>query len=190
MDLITRDAARAAGLKHYDCGRPCVHGHAPLRYVANNQCAECSKIVVARQYAKDPAAAAARRRAWIARNPEKARQYENNKKAKNPELYREIRRRATHKFHHMPTPTRPRPLCCECCGRDVSLDAKGLALDHDHQTGAFRGWICNRCNLGLGKIGDTIEAVERLLAYLKRAQEQWSPPSPSPSMMSSPRPGS
>jgi hypothetical protein len=25
-------------------------------------------------------------------------------------------------------------------------------LDHDHMTGAFRGWVCNACNNGSGLI--------------------------------------
>jgi hypothetical protein len=43
-----------------------------------------------------------------------------------------------------------------------------MHLDHDHTTGAFRGWLCNRCNLGLGHLGDTIASVEKALDYLRR----------------------
>lgn len=66
----------------------------------------------------------------------------------------------------LPEPTRPEPESCECCG----ARPKGrLALDHCHTTGAFRGWLCGKCNLSIGCLGDTIEALERALAYLKRA---------------------
>lgn len=53
---------------------------------------------------------------------------------------------------------------CDCCGRIVDK----LSLDHDHATGEFRGWLCHGCNTGLGKLGDTIEGVDRALSYLKR----------------------
>lgn len=61
---------------------------------------------------------------------------------------------------------RPMPEACECCGRERGRIA--LRFDHDHQTGAFRGWLCNQCNTGIGGIGDTVEALERAIAYLKR----------------------
>jgi hypothetical protein len=44
-----------------------------------------------------------------------------------------------------------------------------LVCDHDHRTGEFRGWLCQECNLGLGKIGDNIEGVRGMLAYLERS---------------------
>lgn len=59
--------------------------------------------------------------------------------------------------------TRPRPSNCECCDRPAEI-----RFDHDHTTGKFRGWLCDRCNLGLGKLGDTIQGVRAALAYLER----------------------
>jgi hypothetical protein len=38
--------------------------------------------------------------------------------------------------------------------------------DHDHATGQFRGWLCNRCNTRLGGLDDP-EWLERALNYLK-----------------------
>lgn len=127
-------------------------------------------------------------------NPARYAKYDRDKYLKDPEKARQKVRKAIRKMRGCPEPTRPEPAQCEICGNVEHLIRKGilchLAVDHDHATGKFRGWICNRCNLGLGKIGDTIEAVERLLAYLKRAQEQWSLSPPNPSMTSSPKSGS
>jgi len=44
---------------------------------------------------------------------------------------------------------------------------KDWILDHDHDTKKFRGWLCDRCNIGLGQIGDNINNLERALKYLK-----------------------
>lgn len=64
----------------------------------------------------------------------------------------------------LPPPSRPCPDCCELC---VRVFEKGkIHLDHDHSTGAFRGWLCNRCNLALGHLGDSISGLQRALAYL------------------------
>jgi len=124
-------------------------------------------------------------------NPETYRQYERNKRLKNLPAFRATRRRAIWKFRGTPLPTRPEPAQCEICGLVETVRRGGtlcgLQNDHDDIARYFRGWICNACNLGLGKLGDTIEGLERALAYLKRAQEQWSQTQPSPSTTSSPK---
>jgi len=54
---------------------------------------------------------------------------------------------------------------CECCGKSSN---KPLCLDHDHITEEFRGWLCEACNLGIGRLGDDIAGVTRALEYLSR----------------------
>lgn len=36
---------------------------------------------------------------------------------------------------------------CELCGNEPK--SRGLSEDHDHKTGAHRGWLCHRCNRAL-----------------------------------------
>ncbi len=43
----------------------------------------------------------------------------------------------------------------------------GLDLDHCHETGAFRGWLCYSCNGTIGKVEKFI-GVRRLETYLLR----------------------
>lgn len=52
---------------------------------------------------------------------------------------------------------------CECCGSRESL-----LIDHCHENSEFRGWICNNCNVGIGHLGDTVDGLEKALAYMKR----------------------
>lgn len=66
-----------------------------------------------------------------------------------------------------PTPTRPRPAQCECCGKESK---RTLDLDHCHKTHVFRGWLCNGCNTAIGKLGDNVEGVKCAVAYLERAK--------------------
>jgi hypothetical protein len=65
----------------------------------------------------------------------------------------------------LPEPTRPESTECEACGEPFTDTPR---LDHCHDTGEFRGWLCDRCNRCLGQIGDTTEAVWRLLDYMLR----------------------
>ena len=40
-------------------------------------------------------------------------------------------------------------------------------LDHDHDTGKIRGWLCDKCNTSLGQLGDNIKSINKALQYLK-----------------------
>ena len=64
---------------------------------------------------------------------------------------------------------RPRPEFCEICQSPATQCRWGkLAFDHCHQTGAFRGWICYRCNTILGHAHDDPEILRKLIDYLIR----------------------
>lgn len=59
---------------------------------------------------------------------------------------------------------------CTICGKQPT-DPRGFKphVDHDHQTGAIRGILCNRCNMGLGCFGDDIETLARAIEYLQQS---------------------
>lgn len=62
------------------------------------------------------------------------------------------------------------PDACECCGTPIKDCPKQiLVMDHDHDTETFRGWICEKCNIGIGKLGDTLEGLTKAVEYLKRS---------------------
>ena len=58
---------------------------------------------------------------------------------------------------------------CELCQEPVY---RNWQLDHCHQTGEFRGWLCKSCNTGLGGIGDSTEGVLLALEYLEKASKK------------------
>jgi len=43
-----------------------------------------------------------------------------------------------------------------------------LVVDHDHETGAIRGLLCNPCNLMMGRYDSDPDFVSRLLDYVQR----------------------
>lgn len=129
-------------------GNPCRKGHNGLRYVNCGACVACM-LSKARTQVRNPETS---RKYWLrVRNkPEvKARKLANARRWKG-----------------IPEPTRPEPGACEACGG--TRHKIGLNVDHDHQTGKFRGWLCSSCNRALGYLGDTEIGVVKLLAYVRR----------------------
>ena len=55
----------------------------------------------------------------------------------------------------------PKPSVCECCKKNPIK----WALDHDHDDDSFRGWLCDKCNTGIGKLGDNLEGIVNAMNY-------------------------
>lgn len=56
---------------------------------------------------------------------------------------------------------------CSVCGKTKAANKKALALDHNHSTGEFRGFLCCDCNLLLGYAQDNIDLLKKAIAYLE-----------------------
>lgn len=56
---------------------------------------------------------------------------------------------------------------CAICRRPPRNN-KVLEVDHIHGNGAVRGLLCSPCNIGIARLGDNVEGVQRAVAYLAR----------------------
>lgn len=61
----------------------------------------------------------------------------------------------------------PEPRKCDSCAR-MPLNRKRLHVDHDHATGAFRGYLCHACNVCAGLMRDDPKRLRMLARYLSR----------------------
>lgn len=61
---------------------------------------------------------------------------------------------------------------CDLCGcPEVECNVK-LHLDHVHETGEFRGFLCARCNMGLGYFKDSEELLIDALHFLMNSSRK------------------
>lgn len=52
---------------------------------------------------------------------------------------------------------------CDLCGQ-----SRKLTIDHNHSTGAFRGVLCYKCNVGLGLFNEDKELLLKAIAYVSQ----------------------
>ena len=143
--------------KHYLTTRPCRNGHTVPRLKSTGECITCARESQQR---------------WKTNPENRARMnaYNNERRRKlgwtNP-AQKKRQQRYDRKRRGLPDPAYPVTENCECCGTKL-LGGMQTHLDHCHETGKFRGWLCNKCNRGLGYFGDSIAGLEQALAYLRR----------------------
>ncbi len=156
-----REYQRAYGQGYYERNRDAVREKHRAHYE------RASEQVIARQmehYEQNKDRILADRRARYARDKQRVSEYRRRRRVGDYVNRVQTERR----LRGLPEPTRAIPPLCECCGKPPGKLA--LALDHCHRTGAFRGWLCGKCNTGIGMLGDTQEGLLRAMAYLKRVE--------------------
>lgn len=147
MNPSTRKEARAAGLKRFYTGKPCLQGHVAERYLSGG-CVVCHK-------AKRKTPSGRRRsEAGAARDRDSIRAHvAREARIAPPPLEKDC-------------PPRPDDGLCQACGRPVGKFK--LHMDHDHDTGAFRAWVCQSCNQSRERRSDIGQASIDLANEVKR----------------------
>lgn len=59
-------------------------------------------------------------------------------------------------------------VCPICKKASIPGVTANLVIDHDHETGNARAWICDSCNTGLGRFKDNIDLLKEVIKYLKK----------------------
>jgi len=112
-----------------------------------------------------------RSKTWRAANPEKTRAAERLWRAANPEkvAYQNQKHRYGHCINFEEIMKRyDKVTNCECCGVAFTNTGNNRKCI-DHSDDLIRGIICNKCNRGLGFLGDNLEGVKNAANYLERA---------------------
>lgn len=99
-----------------------------------------------------------------------------NKKCKDcGKIYAEHKKKSEQQVKEQnivrPIPSLEQPYPCDNCGKNI-ITTRTIQLDHCHETGKFRGWLCKECNISLGNLGDNIEGLIHTIKYLNRTQQK------------------
>lgn len=145
-------------------------------------CARCKEVKPASEFNRDPKLKSGLQswcRPCMAWNSK--RHYRNNRQAQigrsrqwaldNPERCRARDRRRRFAAYGITEQQFDEMLedqggCCAIC---KSKD-NGFAVDHCHNSGAVRGILCQKCNKGIGLLGDDPNVIIAAARYLERSK--------------------
>lgn len=107
---------------------------------------------------------------YLSKDPVRQREYQREWRAKNPEKVAEMRFRERLRVYGLTPETYQALLdsqgnACAICERGFGSTPH---IDHCHETGKVRGVLCVDCNTSLGKLGDTVESIRKVLRYLEK----------------------
>lgn len=137
-----------------------------------NDCIECNKAATRARNARNPELSRARARQWAADNPERraAYQAEYRNRPERKRAMRDIYYRRTYGItaDEADAILEAQNGRCAICCTPAPERLASMHLDHDHDTGAIRGFLCIDCNHGLGKLRDNPDLLLRALVYLRQ----------------------
>lgn len=113
-----------------------------------------------------------RAKAWRAKHPERARARARQWQLQHPQACRQHGRTARTRYLYGISREQYDALLaeqqgrCAICGTTKPGKSGRFHYDHDHTTGEFRGFLCARCNLGIGYFQDRSELLRAAAAYV------------------------
>lgn len=57
---------------------------------------------------------------------------------------------------------------CPICQKTTIVGISKIVLDHNHETGDVRGWICESCNTGIGRFDDRVDIISHAINWLNK----------------------
>lgn len=122
-------------------------------------CVVCHKAGKDARYRANREKAFAGSQAWAEANPDKKQEIGERSRLKKYGLTLE-------QYHSMLQAQEGR---CHIC---KELFGTLIHIDHDHQSGAVRGLLCHKCNVGLGHFRDDPELLRAAAIYLETVVPQ------------------
>lgn len=121
-------------------------------------CMACATVQKSKYNKENATQHKARNQKWVKNNPERYKELQLKRKfGLSLEAYKAMLWKQYHS--------------CAICQVQVLDLKKQLAVDHCHKTGKIRGLLCDRCNRGIGFLGENPEVLKRAATYLEKNGE-------------------
>lgn len=138
---------------------PCVKCGSTERYSdGKGDCMQCAKVRREAKYRRTKDKVFAETKAWALANPDKKAAISERSRLKKygmtPQQHQAILEEQKGLCR----------ICKETLGR--------VHIDHDHKTGAVRGLLCHKCNVGLGHFRDDPALLREAAIYLEAHREE------------------
>lgn len=66
-----------------------------------------------------------------------------------------------------PMPPIGKNFTCPICQKTIMRQFKNdVVLDHSHESGEIRGWICRQCNSSIGMLDENVSVMERAIKWV------------------------
>ena len=121
---------------------------------------------------KDPVKAREYHNAWQREHKSSTRSYRIYPERRAKQRARDLRVYGLTPEQYTELVYAQRGVCAICLKAEIETGngggVRGLAVDHDHETGQVRGLLCRRCNVGLGHFKDDPALLRLATAYLER----------------------
>lgn len=134
------------------------HGAAGMKDGHRNECKSCFRAIARRGYEANREQRIATTKAWQQANPERLAAYraEYRNRPERKRAMRDLYYRRTYGISadEADAILEAQGGRCAICG-DRPERLASLHLDHDHEHGHLRGFLCLSCNQGLGQSGTT-----------------------------------
>ena len=140
------------------------------------QCKACEDARHKAWYRQNQKRAIGYAKRWQEANAERVRDYQRQYRADHAQQFREGHLRRVFDL----TGAEYQALLdaqgggCALCGRAPRV-GRSLHVDHNHETGAVRGLLCFRCNVGIGHLGEDTLRIADAIVYLARGRQALEP---------------
>jgi hypothetical protein len=140
------------------------------------QCKACEDARHKAWYRRNRKRAIGYAKRWQEANAERVRDYQRQYRAEHAQQFREGHLRRVFDL----TGAEYQALLdaqgggCALCGRAPRV-GRSLHVDHNHETGAVRGLLCFRCNVGIGHFGEDTLRTADAIVYLARGRQALEP---------------
>lgn len=139
------------------------------RYTSGT-CTACAKAMKAAAHKADPSKNSNRSKAWREKNAAYVKARLRAWNDAHPEAAKgyKLRRRGFTLALFNAALEKQQNLCAICKADLTKLHPARVHADHDHETGAPRGVLCQSCNSGIGFMGDNPERLISAASYLAK----------------------